>query len=138
MISKISVIFCFTIMVCMVSSHALAESPDFSNPAIYADGKSWATKGLNPFPAPNGKNNQSFDFLFIFTNGADGQLPVAEAAPRNPKYNGGRWNAYSATWAIPNPPLVTSYLQLDGYVEDGFLIVQSLDNYFECPLLPTK
>ena len=139
MIRKLSLITIgLAIMVLSVSLPVFAGGPDFSNPAIYADGKIWATKGLGPLPAPNGHNNQSFDMLFIITNGADGQLPVAEAAPGNPDYNGGRWNAYSATWLILNPPLVTSYAQLDGHVNDGQLIISSLGNYFECPLLPFK
>ena len=142
MIHKFSAIaIVMALMVWMVSLPAFAEAPNFSNPAIYADGEAWATKGLNPFPAPNGKNNQSFDFLFIFGNGADGQLPVAEAAPRNPQYNGGRWNVYSAEWIdeyADNPPLVKSYAELAGYVADGFLTISHSGIYFECPLLPFK
>ena len=142
MIRKFSAItLSMALMVWMVSLPVFAEGPNFSNPAIYADGEVWATKGLNPFPAPNGKNNQSFDFLFLFTNGADEQLPVAEAAPRNPKYNGGRWNVYSATWEgdIANdPPVVMSYAELSAYVADGELTISHSGVYFECPLLPFK
>ena len=64
--------------------------------------------------------------LFIFYSGAEGQLPVSEAAPDNPKYNGGRWNAYSAEWIDDyenNPPLVKSYAELAGYVADGYLAI---------------
>ena len=140
MIRKISAITLgMALMLWMISVPVLAEGPNFSNPAIYADGEVWATKGLNPFPAPNGKNNQSFDFLFIFTNGADGQLPVAEAAPRNPLYNGGRWNAYSATWNEGfDPHVVKSYAELTGLVADGYITISHAGIYFECPLLPFK
>jgi hypothetical protein len=126
-------------MVLMFSFPAFAEAPNFTRPAIYADGEVWATKGLNPFPAPNGKNNQSFDFLFLFNNGAEGQLPVAEAAPRNPKYNGGRWNVYSAEWNEGfNPHIVKSYAELMGLVADGYITISRAGIYFECPLLPFK
>ena len=142
MTSKItSIMVGLGILMLMLSIPAFAEGPDFSNPAIYADGEMWATKGLGPLPAPNGKNNQSFDFLFIFNNGAEGQLPVAEAAPRNRHYNGGRWNAYSAEWQgdIANdPPVVMSYAELSGYVADGDLTISHSGLYFECPLLPLK
>lgn len=135
MISKITVItIVLAIMVCMVSLPAFAEGPDFSNPAIYADGEVWATKGLGTLPAPNGKNNQSFDKLFLI----DGQLPVAEAAPRNRHYNGGRWWVHNATWLINNPPTVVSYAEIESYVEDGYLMVVPTNTYFECPLLPFK
>lgn len=137
MIRKLSLItICMAMMVVTFSFTVFAAGPNFSNPAIYADGEAWATKGLGPFPPPNGNNDQSFDKLFAFTNGAEGQLPVAEAAPGNPDYNGGRWNAYSATWLIGNPPVVKSYAELAGYVADGFLMVVAAGNYFECPLLP--
>lgn len=115
----------------------LAAGPDFSNPAIYADGEAWATKGLGALPPPNGKNNQSFDGLFVIMDGHVGQLPVAEAAPGNPDYNGGRWDVYFAIWKdMPDPPLVTSYAALASYIEDGFIDIISAHTYFECPLLP--
>ena len=71
--------------------------PNFG-PAIYGDGEVWGTKGAATIPAPNGNNNQSYDKLFVVVNGAPGQLPVAEAAPRNPAYNGGRWFTHTVMW----------------------------------------
>jgi hypothetical protein len=59
-------------------------------PALYADGEFWGTKATTLLPAPNDRNIQSFDKLFVVTNGAVGQLPVTEAAPGNRQYNGGR------------------------------------------------
>lgn len=59
-------------------------------------------------PGPNGRNNQSFDGLYMFGEDAvEGQLAVAEAAPGNPQYNGGRWIANAVEW-IGTPELVTS------------------------------
>jgi len=69
---------------------ALPGKPDF-NDHIFADGQAYGTKVVAMLPTPNGKNMQSFDKLFIITNGLEGQLPVAEAAPGNSDYNGGRW-----------------------------------------------
>src|SRR5690606_38397160 len=79
------------------ASPASAQKPNFGE-AIYADGQAWGTKGLGNLPPPNGHNNQSFDMLFGFTNGVAGQLPVSEAGPGNPNYNGGRWNLQNAAW----------------------------------------
>lgn len=115
-----------------------AAGPDFFNPAIYADGEAWATKGVADLPPPNEHNHQSFDRLFSFTNGASGQLPVAEAAPGNPNYNGGRWDLQLVTWIIANPPVLTSYDEIEGYSEDGYLFITSGNSYFECPLLPLR
>jgi hypothetical protein len=115
-----------------------AEGPNFG-PAIYADGQAWGTKGLGDLPPPNGRNNQSFDMLFAFTNGVSGQLPVSEAGPGNPSYNGGRWNLQNATWVDgAEPVLITSYAQLRMAVDAGLIAVTSANTYFLCPLLPVK
>ena len=65
--------------------------PSFT-PQLYADGEVYGTKATTVLPAPNGRNAQSFDKLFaiINSNNPEGQMPVAEAAPGNPDYNGGR------------------------------------------------
>ena len=125
---------------------AYAAAPNFG-PAIYGDGEVWGTKGLNELPAPNGHNNQSFDKLFIFVNGAAGQLPVSEAAPRNPAFNGGRWSAQTVLWteeglAANNPlPVLKSYADIQVYESLGHLAIVhghplGGPDYFECPLLP--
>jgi hypothetical protein len=115
-----------------------ASGPNFGS-AIYADGQAWGTKGLGSLPAPNGSNDQSFDMLFAFTNGVMGQLPVSEAGPGNPNYNGGRWSLQSASWVSgAQPVLITSYDQLMMYVHMGSIEVVSANTYFLCPLLPVK
>ena len=116
-----------------------AAGPSF-NPAIYADGEVWSTKGLADLPPPNGHNDKSFDKLFIFINGAEGQLPVAEAAPGNRDYNGGRWSTRTAMWdeSIENPPVLRSYDEIVMYQSSGDLHIGMGGAYFECPLLPVK
>jgi len=111
---------------------AFAAGPNFGQ-AIYADGVAWGTKGNGDLPAPTDNNRQSFDGLYKFTNGVEGQLAVAEAAPGNPAYNGGRWIEYSVTFN-GEPELVTSYAQLQTL---DVTIVET-GNYFQCPLLPVK
>lgn len=116
--------------------------PNFG-PAIYADGIAWGTKGTTDLPAPNDHNIKSFDILYIFTNGADGQLPVSDAGPRNPFYNGGRWFAHTATWNIADPPVVKSYEDIMYYYDEGDLNIMpghpaGGPDYFQCPLLPVK
>ena len=115
---------------------AFAAGPNFGA-AIYADGVAWGTKGNGPLPAPTEDNRQSFDGLFKFTNGVDGQIPVAEAAPGNPAYNGGRWIEYNVTFT-GTPELVKSYAQLSALVDAGMVTIVETGNYFQCPLLPMK
>ena len=114
-----------------------ADAPFFGE-AIYADGQAWGTKVLKQLPPPNGHNNQSFDGLYTFgDDAADGQLPVAEAAPGNRNYNGGRWDVQVVTWNVASV-LVTSYDQLMTLEAAGDVTISSADTYFLCPLLPAK
>jgi hypothetical protein len=136
MLRKTSAVLLLVVLSLVVAVPALADAPNF-DPAIYADGMAWGTKGTTPLPAPNEHNAQSFDMIFVVTNGVDGQLPISEAGPGNHNYNGGRWSAYSATWLV-EPRLLTSYAQLEIEVLAGNLVVESLHNYFQCPLLPVK
>lgn len=115
---------------------ASAAAPNFG-PAIWADGQLFGTKGTADLPAPNAHNAQSFDGLFKFTNGVEGQLPVAEAAPGNPDYNGGRWTEYQVTFT-DGAVEVTSYAQLMELDDAGEVSIVATGNYFQCPLLPDK
>jgi hypothetical protein len=127
---------------------AFASAPAFS-PQIYADGVAWGTKGLGELPAPNAANLQSFDKLYMITNSNNpDQLPVAEASPGNPAYNGGRWNAQTATWTqealdfYGTVPVLKSLADIQDQVDMGYLTTTpgaaSGPDYFECPLLPVK
>jgi hypothetical protein len=116
------------------------KAPDFSA-GVYADGETWGTKGTTSLPAPNDSNQQSFDMIFVVTNGAEGQMPVGEAAPGNPMYSGGRWWVHTATWIedLPHPkPVLTSYDEVMLHAGLGHLIIEDAEIYFQCPLLPVK
>lgn len=122
-------------------SVAAAGKPNFG-PAIYADGVAWGTKGVSGLPAPNDNNLQSYDILYVFTNGADGQLPVSDSSPRNRYYNGGRWFTHTATWNTA-PILLKSYEDVMFHYSQGDLDISpgspgGPPDYFECPLLPVK
>ena len=148
MFRKSVVVFAVLVMALVLAIPAFAGAPNFG-PAIFADGEAFGTKGLGALPAPNGRNDQSFDKLFMFVNGADGQLAVAEAAPGNPDFNGGRWAAYTVEWteeglAAHDPlPVLMSYDEVMLHESLGHLsITQGAigdgPDYFECPLLPVK
>ena len=116
------------------------KAPNFSA-GVYADGEAWGTKGTTTLPAPNENNQQSYDKIFVITNGAEGQLPVGEAAPGNPNYTGGRWSVQVATWAddVPHDIMVlTSYEEVMFHASLGHLTIESAGFYFQCPLLPVK
>ena len=132
------------------SAQAAPGQPNFM-PALYGDGELWGTKFAAVIPGPNGHNNQSYDGLFIVRNRPGGQMPVAEAAPGNPAYNGGRWAVYQAFWTEEgfiahggDVPVLTSYEELAYHEAMGHLYVMSGSfdggppDYFLCPMLPVK
>jgi hypothetical protein len=150
---KMLVILPVLVLALMVVSAASAApgKPNFS-PQLYADGQVWGTKGAAALPAPNGNNNQSFDKLFVITNSNNpaGQMPVAEAAPGNPMYNGGRWFTQTVEWTQAGfdhhgtVPVLTSYDDVMLHYNLGHLDITpgtfegGPPAYFECPLLPVK
>ena len=106
--------------------------PNFGG-AIYADGQLFGTKGAATIPAPNSHNAQSFDVLVRFAN----QPAVAEAAPGNPDFNGGRWILKTATWNT-TPYLLTTYADVLAAEQAGDITIVDDHGYIECPLLPHK
>ncbi|MEJ2597307.1 MAG: hypothetical protein P8Z00_03190 [Anaerolineales bacterium] len=145
MIRKFGLLLLVFVLSLALAIPAFAAGPNFS-PQIYADGVAWGTKGLGDLPAPNANNSQSFDKLFKITNSnnPDGQLPVAEAGPGNPAYNGGRWNVQIVTWTQAGfdahgiVPVLKSYDDVMLHYNLGHLTITSAGDYFECPLLPVK
>lgn len=133
---------------------ATAASPDFS-PRVYGDGEAWGTKvtGLIENPNPN-----SLDAFYVVTNSNNPgtQLPVSEAAPGNPDYNGGRWFTHTVEWteagftAHGTVPVLTRYGPADD--PESILFHENLGHleitegspeggpppYFRCPLLPVE
>jgi len=151
MIRRITILALAAAMVLAVAAPAFANpgKPSFE-PNLYADGETWGTKATTTLPAPNDHNAQSFDKLFVIINGAMGQLPVAEAAPGNRNYNGGRWATQTVVWteagfgAHGTIPVLTSYDEVMTHANLGHLTITpgspagGPPDYFQCPLLPVK
>lgn len=132
----------------------LAANPGQPNfgPALYGDGAVWGTKGATAIPAPREHNRGSFDALYVITNSnnPEGQLPVAEAAPGNPEFNGGRWFTHTVEWTAEAfmdmgiVPVLKSDDDIDHFEALGYVVItpgsfpDGPPVYFECPLLPVK
>jgi hypothetical protein len=149
MIRKFGLLLLVFVLSLALAVPAFASGPDFS-PHIYADGRTWGTKGLGELPTPNASNLQSFDKLFMITNSnnPEGQLPVADAGPGNPAYNGGRWYGQTVSWTqaafdvYGTVPVLKSYSDIQSQYQMGYLTITpgaaSGPTFFECPLLPVK
>ena len=136
MLHKITFLILVLALGLLIVAPVAADAPNFG-PALYADGEVWGTKGTTDLPPPNEHNRQSFDKLFMI-EGQD--MAVAEAAPGNPAYNGGRWTLFEATWAddVTDPPTLTSYEEVMFHIQNGDLTYEDAETYFQCPLLPVK
>ena len=105
---------------------------------IWADGEQLGTI-LQKELTYNG-NEASYDRLFMFAvgEGLAFQAPVAEAAPGNKDYNGGRWLptmvAYDGTQGV-----LESYADLMAAIESGAAEILGTDYgaAFLCPLIPS-
>lgn len=135
---------------------AAADPPDFSS-RVYGDGETWGTKVTGVIENPN---EHSLDGFYVITNSNNpgAQLPVSEAAPGNPAYNGGRWATQTVMWTESGfedhgtVPILTRYGPADD--PESILFHENLGHleitggspggqgappdFFRCPLLPDK
>jgi hypothetical protein len=133
------------------TAFAMPGKPDFA-PRIYADGVAWGTKVTTLLPEPMGMNYDSFDKLFVITNSNNpgDQLPVGEAGPGSPDYNGGRWWTHTVEWTSEGfshhgtVPILMSYDDIMLHEGLGHLTITEgtpgppPPDFFSCPLLPVK
>ena len=132
------------VLVLLTAGLALAVGPAAANPAfpgrVVADGTDFATRDLTDLPAPNGNNAHSFDTLYVVQNGVADQLAVAEAAPAETDYNGGRWAVTVVAWTDgATPHELTSDDEVHQALADGDLeIIHEGVRYFESPLVPIR
>jgi hypothetical protein len=93
------VLFIIAAIAVTTVAYAGRDRPDFSA-GVWADGREWETRGTTSLSAPNIRSMESFDKLYIITNSNNpqGQPPVGEAGPGNPRYNGGRWYTHTVSW----------------------------------------
>ncbi len=139
-----------TLLMGLAAPTAAAKATPVFAEVIWAEGDLWGTvltpSGLGKGPA------KSFDALYVFDgSGLAGQRPIAEAAPGDRDYNGGRWQVFPVTFtaagiAAHDPDgdgLVNFELMSDGqllaHMGLGHLTIASEPvMQFECPLVPAK
>jgi len=93
----------------------------------------------------------STDTIYSFMmSGLSGQRSVADAAPGDPDFNGGRWNVQVAVFTDPGKQVhdadgdgivdfeLTAADDVADHVALGHIEVFPANFYFECPMLPRK
>ena len=79
----------------VLAATALAGAGGVSGPAFYVDGELYRTVAT-PTDLPANAPERSFDVIYEFFGL---QTNVAEAAPGDPDYNGGRWLVHGLSFA---------------------------------------
>jgi hypothetical protein len=150
-------LFIRTSVVGLVLGVVLAVTSATAAPAQRAAGAIWAHDILydtvltdTSFMAPPaGSTDVIYNFMM---SGLDGQHSVAETAPGDRDYNGGRWSVQAVVFT--DEGLAAFDTNNDGHVDegeeltnaedvldaeaDGYLEITDIGFYFECPLQPRR
>jgi hypothetical protein len=123
---------------------ASSASAGVSGPSFYVDGQLYRTVGTPTDLSDTGAPTHAWDIIYDF-GGA--QLNVAEAAPGQVGYNGGRWQVHALTFPGGYAAaLVDGDLDGDGGLDSTSEVLAALAaasavdagvvKQFECPAIP--
>lgn len=115
-----------------------------SGPAFYVDGELYRTVGTPTDLSGTGAPDHAWDVIYEF-NGV--QTNVAEAAPGDTDYNGGRWQVHLLDFPIGYEAAVADGdLDGDGVLDSaeevaaalaaGSAVDEGVVKQFECPAIP--
>lgn len=103
--------------------------------SFYVDGARYRTVGTPTDFSTTGAPDSSFEVIYAL---GDGLINVAQAAPGDPGFRGGRWMVLPITWNVA-PTQLTSDEQVRAYEAAGWISVGSTPlREFECPVIPVQ
>ncbi len=127
-----------------LASVSLAGAAGVSGPAFYVDGELYRTVGTKTDFSETGAPAHSFDVIYDF----DGlQRNVAEGAPGDPGFNGGRWQVHALSFSnyagaladdnvdLNHNDVLDSDEEVDAAIAHGHATDQGVVRYFECPVI---
>lgn len=128
-------------------STVLADRAGRASDAIWVHDQLYGTVATDTaFASPP---PQATDIIFSFADsGLKGQRSVAQYAPGDPEYTGGRWNVMVVTFTPLGKTIhdadndgevdfeLTNAEEVLHHAELGHLTIAEPGVYFECPLLP--
>ena len=104
-------------------------------PVIYANDRLYGTVIATNTDFSQAHPEESLDTIYTFPN----QRSVADAAPGDPAFNGGRWAVRPVTWNVePYPDDLTNAVQVLEATEAGDLSIGAPVRYFVCTLVPLR
>jgi hypothetical protein len=103
-------------------------------PAIYANDQLYGTVVTQNTDFSTAHPAQSLDTIYNFRGV---QPSVADAAPGDPGFNGGRWAVMLVSWnAGTTPRLLTNADAVEAAIAAGELTAEGPVRYFVCTLIP--
>lgn len=100
--------------------------------AFYAGGSLYRTIATPASFVGTGAPDSSFEPIYALGNGLTN---VAEAAPGQPGFKGGRWIVLPVIWHVPATQL-TDASQVHALLEAGSIELGPEVTRFECPVIP--
>ena len=123
---------------------AVPASAGVEGPAFYVDGATYRTVATPTDLSGTSAPAQSWDVIYEFSGE---QLNVAEAAPGDAGYNGGRWmvhllsfpGGYAAAVAagdLDGDGVLDSAAEVEAALASGAAVDVGVVNQFVCPVIP--
>lgn len=100
--------------------------------AFYADGTLYRTIATPASFVGTGAPDSSFEPIYAL---GPGLTNVAEAAPGQPGFKGGRWIVLPVIWHVPAVQLTRSS-EVHALLADGSIELGPEVTRFECPIIP--
>jgi hypothetical protein len=97
----------------LAATMAPASAAGISGPAFYVDGELYRTVATPNDLSGTGAPDHSFDTIYQLAD----QRSVADAAPGDPGYNGGRWQVRNVTYEDYDAVLMYGDLDSDGVID---------------------
>ena len=117
-------------------------SAGVTGPAFYVDGELYRTVGTPTDFSNTGAPEHSFDVIYAIAE----QMNVAEAAPGDRDYNGGRWQVHAISFADYDAAVAMYDMNGSGNFDSAEEVEAALDagdatdngivRSFECPVIP--
>jgi hypothetical protein len=122
--------FVFLVLVSILgfSSYAMAQAGPPGG-TIYAHDREFKTVGTPTSLPDHGK----FDTIYVLGEGFDN---VADAAPGDMEFNGGRWEVRPIMWTNSSPEQFTNAEQVKDAEMNGEIEIGDVIKRFECPMIP--
>lgn len=104
--------------------------------AFYVDGTIYRTIATSTNLGDTGAPLHSYDAIYDL--GGGGLINVAEAAPGDTDYNGGRWMVLPVTWLTISPTQFESEEQVLAAEMLGQIAIGDPVAFFVCPAIPPR